>query len=179
MKMNALEDADIVRALYSATKAGVKVDLIVRDTCRFRPGIPGLSESGKVVSIVGRFLEHARINYFRNGGDEEYFIGSADLMQRNLKSRVEVLIPVEAPALRQELRLILDVQLGDQHSAWDMQPDGSYIRRHPASEDKSLNCQETLIGVAERRLAAAKKHKEKRMREKLMHHFQYRLKISQ
>ena len=179
MKMNALEDADIVRALYSATKAGVKVDLIVRDTCRFRPGIPGLSESGKVVSIVGRFLEHARINYFRNGGDEEYFIGSADLMQRNLKSRVEVLIPVEAPALRQELRLILDVQLGDQHSAWDMQPDGNYIRRHPSSEDKSLNCQETLIGVAERRLAAAKKHKEKRMREKLMNHFQYRLKISQ
>ncbi len=179
MKMNALEDVDIVKALYTATKAGVKVDLIVRDTCRFRPGIPGLSESGKVVSIVGRFLEHARMNYFKNGGDEEYFIGSADLMQRNLKSRVEVLVPIEAPALRQELRLILDVQLGDQHCAWDMQSDGSYIRRHPGSEDKSLNCQETLIGVAERRLAAAKKHKEKRMREKLMHHFQYRLKISQ
>ncbi|MEN8180011.1 MAG: polyphosphate kinase 1 [Pseudomonadota bacterium] len=179
MKMNALEDADIVKALYTATRAGVKVDLIVRDTCRFRPGIPGLSESGKVVSIVGRFLEHARINYFRNGGNEEYFIGSADLMRRNLKSRVEVLIPVEAPALRQELRLILDVQLGDQHAAWDMQPDGNYIRRQPAAEDKSLNCQETLIGVAERRVAAAKKHKEKRMREKLMYHFQYRLKNTQ
>lgn len=179
MKMNALEDPDIVKALYSASQAGVKVDLIVRDTCRFRPGIPGLSETGKVVSIVGRFLEHARINYFKNGGDEEYFIGSADLMQRNLKSRVEVLIPVEAPALRQELRLMLDVQLGDQHAAWDMQPDGSYIRRQPSLDDKSLNCQETLIGVAERRLAAAKKHKEKRMREKLMHHFQYRLKSSQ
>jgi polyphosphate kinase len=179
MKMNALEDPDIVKALYQATQGGVKVDLIVRDTCRFRPGIPGLSESGRVVSIVGRFLEHARINYFRNGGDEEYFIGSADLMQRNLKSRVEVLIPVEAPALRQELRLILDVQLADQQAAWDMQADGGYLRRKPAGDEKSLNCQETLIGVAERRLAAAKKHKEKRMREKLMHHFQYRLKHSQ
>ncbi|MCU7923191.1 MAG: polyphosphate kinase 1, partial [Candidatus Thiodiazotropha sp. (ex Dulcina madagascariensis)] len=120
MKMNALEDHDIVKALYKATQAGVKVELIVRDTCRFRPGIPGLSESGSVVSVVGRFLEHARITYFLNGGDEEYFIGSADFMQRNLMMRVEVLAPVESPALRQELRLILDVQLGDKHNTWDM-----------------------------------------------------------
>ncbi|MCG8486497.1 MAG: polyphosphate kinase 1, partial [Chromatiales bacterium] len=168
LKMNALEDPDIVKSLYKATQAGVKVELIVRDTCRFRPGIKGLSESGSVVSIVGRFLEHARITYFHNGGDEEYFIGSADLMQRNLMQRVEVLVPVEAPALRQELRLMLDVQLGDKHNAWDMQSDGTYIRRTPAEDDKSLNCQETLIGVAERRLEAAKKHREKRMREKLM-----------
>ncbi|MEW8624171.1 MAG: polyphosphate kinase 1 [Candidatus Thiodiazotropha sp.] len=176
LKMNALEDPDIVKSLYKATQAGVKVELIVRDTCRFRPGIKGLSESGSVVSIVGRFLEHARITYFHNGGDEEYFIGSADLMQRNLMQRVEVLVPVEAPALRQELRLMLDVQLGDKHNAWDMQSDGTYIRRTPAEEDKSLNCQETLIGVAERRLEAAKKHREKRMREKLMTHFKHRLK---
>ncbi len=176
MKMNALEDQDIVKALYKATQAGVKVQLIVRDTCRFRPGIPGLSETGSVVSVVGRFLEHARITYFQNGGDEEYFIGSADLMQRNLMKRVEVLMPVEPPALRQELRLILDVQLGDKHAAWDMQSDGSYVRRVPSEDDKSLNCQETLIGVAERRLEASKKHKEKRMREKLMYHFKHRLK---
>ncbi len=176
MKMNALEDVDIVKALYKATQAGVKVQLIVRDTCRFRPGIPGLSETGSVVSIIGRFLEHSRITYFQNGGDEEYFIGSADLMQRNLMKRVEVLVPIEPPALRQELRLTLDVQLGDKHAAWVMQPDGSYQRRVPAEGDKSLNCQETLIGVAERRLDAAKKHKEKRMREKLMHHFKHRLK---
>ncbi|MCU7914739.1 MAG: polyphosphate kinase 1 [Candidatus Thiodiazotropha sp. (ex Gloverina cf. vestifex)] len=176
MKMNALEDQDIVKALYKATRAGVKVQLIVRDTCRFRPGIPGLSESGSVVSIVGRFLEHARITYFQNGGDEEYFIGSADLMQRNLMKRVEVLVPVEPPALRQELRLMLDVQLVDKHAAWDMQADGTYVRRIPSEDDKSLNCQETLVGVAERRLEAAKKHKEKRMREKLMYHFKYRLK---
>ncbi len=176
MKMNALEDPDIIKALYKATQAGVKVQLIVRDTCRFRPGVPGLSETGSVVSIVGRFLEHARITYFQNAGDEEYFIGSADLMQRNLMKRVEVLVPVEPPALRQELRLILDVQLGDKHAAWDMQSDGSYVRRVPSEDDKSLNCQETLIGVAERRLEASKKHKEKRMREKLMYHFKHRLK---
>ncbi|MCU7905418.1 MAG: polyphosphate kinase 1 [Candidatus Thiodiazotropha sp. (ex Epidulcina cf. delphinae)] len=176
MKMNALEDHDIVKALYKATQAGVKVELIVRDTCRFRPGIPGLSESGSVVSVVGRFLEHARITYFLNGGDEEYFIGSADFMQRNLMMRVEVLAPVESQALRQELRLILDVQLGDKHNTWDMQSDGTYLRRTPAEDDKSLNCQETLVGVVERRLEAAKKHREKRMREKLMHHFKHRLK---
>ncbi|MET0065570.1 MAG: polyphosphate kinase 1 [Candidatus Thiodiazotropha sp.] len=175
LKMNALEDSDIVKGLYKATQAGVKVDLIVRDTCRFRPGIKGLSETGSVVSIVGRFLEHARITYFHNGGDEEYFIGSADLMQRNLMQRVEVLVPVEPPALRQELRLILDVQLSDKLNAWDMQPDGNYIRRVPSEDDKSMNCQETLIGVAERRLEAAKKHREKRMREKLMTHFRHRV----
>jgi polyphosphate kinase len=179
MKMNALEDYDIVKALYKATQAGVKVDLIVRDTCRFRPGIAGLSESGRVISIVGRFLEHARITYFLNGGDEEYFIGSADLMQRNLEKRVEVLTPVESPALRQELRLILDVQLGDKHNAWDMQSDGTYKRRYAENGDTSLNCQETLIGVVERRLNAAKKHREKRMREKLMNHFKQRLKNNQ
>jgi polyphosphate kinase len=134
MKMNALEDPDIVRALYKASRAGVKVDLIVRDTCRFRPGIPGLSENARVVSIVGRFLEHARILYFRNGGDEEYYIGSADMMRRNLESRVEVHAPVENPELRQELRLILDVQLADQRSAWDMQPDGSYVQRSRPDE---------------------------------------------
>ncbi|QYZ67558.1 MAG: polyphosphate kinase 1 [Gammaproteobacteria bacterium (ex Lamellibrachia satsuma)] len=178
MKMNALEDADIVKALYKATTTGVRVDLIVRNTCRLRPGIPGLSESAKVISIVGRFLEHSRITYFQNGGNEEYFIGSADLMHRNLESRVEVLIPVEASALRQELRLILDVQLSDQRSAWDMLADGNYVQRKPADNEKSLNAQETLIGVAKRRLAAAKRHKEKRMREKLVNHFQYRLKNS-
>ncbi len=119
MKMNALEDADITRALYQASQAGVKVDLIVRDTCRLRPGLPGLSENVTIISIVGRFLEHARIFYFRNGGNEEYYIGSADCMKRNLESRVEVVAPVEKPALRAELRYLLDTQLTDQRSAWD------------------------------------------------------------
>ncbi|KAA6184625.1 polyphosphate kinase 1 [Thiohalocapsa marina] len=174
MKMNALEDPDITRALYRASRAGVKVDLLVRDTCRFRPGIPGLSEGARVVSIVGRFLEHARILYFRNGGDEEYYIGSADMMRRNLESRVEVHAPVENAELRQELRLILDVQLADQRSAWDMQPDGSYVQRMPADET-AKGAQETLIGVADKRLAAAAKHKEKTLRSRLVSHFEHRL----
>ena len=174
MKMNALEDPAITRALYKASRAGVKVDLIVRDTCRYRPGLPGLSETGRVVSIVGRFLEHARILYFRNGGEEEYYIGSADMMRRNLDSRVEVLAPVESPELRQELRLILDVQFADSRSAWDMQSDGTYIQRQPEDET-AKGAQETLIGVAEKRLAAVAKHKERTLRSRLLSHFEHRL----
>jgi polyphosphate kinase len=153
---------------------GVKVDLIIRDTCRFRPGIPGLSENARVVSIVGRFLEHARILYFRNGGDDEYYIGSADMMGRNLESRVEVHAPVENPELRQELRLILDVQFADQRTAWDMQADGSYLQRMP-EEENAKGAQETLIGVTDKRLAAAAKHKEKTLRSRLLSHFERRL----
>ncbi|AGA91611.1 polyphosphate kinase 1 [Thioflavicoccus mobilis 8321] len=175
MKMNAIEDVEVTRALYKASRAGVKIDLIVRDTCRFRPGVPGLSEGARVISIVGRFLEHGRIMYFRNGGEEEYYIGSADMMGRNLESRVEVHAPVEDTAMRQELRLILDVQLSDQRSAWDMQPDGSYLQRRP-SDDNAKGAQETLIGVAERRLAASSKHKEKNFRSRLLNHFQRRVK---
>jgi polyphosphate kinase len=174
MKMNALEDREITRALYRATMAGVRVELIVRDTCRFRPGLPGISETGRVISIVGRFLEHGRIIYFRNGGDEEYFIGSADMMGRNLDSRVEVHAPVENPELRQELRLILDVQFADQRSAWDMDATGNYTQRVPA-DDKAKGAQETLMAVAERRLAAAGRHKERKMRSRLLSHFQWRL----
>ncbi|WP_238787642.1 polyphosphate kinase 1 [Thiospirillum jenense] len=174
MKMNALEDPDIIRALYKASRAGVKIDLIVRDTCRLRPGLPGISETIRVVSIVGRFLEHGRILYFRNGGNEEYYIGSADMMRRNLESRVEVLAPVERTELRQELRLILDVQFADYRSAWDLQSDGTYIQR--CSDDPNAKgAQETLIGVAEKRLAAAAKHKEKTLRSRLLSHFEHRL----
>jgi polyphosphate kinase len=170
--MNALEDADITKALYKASQAGVRVDLIVRDTCRFRPGVPGLSESARVISIVGRFLEHARIFYFRNGGDEEYYIGSADMMKRNLESRVEVVAPVEDPDMRQDLRLILDVQLADQRIAWDMQSDGSYVQRRPATDQLPRSSQEVLVGMADTRLAAAAKHKQKKVRRKLLNRFQ-------
>ena len=96
---------------------------------RLRPGVPGLSESATVISIVGRFLEHSRVLYFRNGGDEEYFIGSADCMKRNLNSRVEVYAPVEVEGLREKLRQMLDLQLNDHRSAWEMRPDGSYVQR--------------------------------------------------
>ena len=161
-KMNALEDKDVTAALYRASQAGVKVDLIVRDTCRLRPGIPGLSETVRVISIVGRFLEHTRIFYFLNGGNEEYFIGSADCMKRNLESRVEVVTPVETPELRQELRRILEVQLKDRRGAWDMQPDGSYIQRLPGEGDDSRDSQQILIDLAERRQKEAQRLKKRK-----------------
>lgn len=154
-KMNALEDADITAALYRAAQGGVKIDLIVRDTCRLRPGIPGISDSVRVISIVGRFLEHSRIFYFQNGGDEEYFIGSADCMKRNLESRVEVVTPIRKPELQAELRKILNVQLNNQRSVWEMQPDGSYVQRQPKNEQDKVGAQDTLINLAQTRLKQA------------------------
>ncbi|MYA44483.1 MAG: polyphosphate kinase 1 [Gemmatimonadetes bacterium] len=130
-QMNALEDPQVTRALYRASSKGVAVDLIARDSCRIRPGIPGLSENIRVISIVGRFLQHSRIYYFHNGGDEEYYIGSADCMARNLSARVEALVPVEDVTLRAELRQVLDIQLADRRCAWEMGPDGSYTQRKP------------------------------------------------
>jgi len=130
-KTNALEDADIAAALYRASQTGVKVDLLVRDTCRLRPGLPGISENIRVVSVIGRFLEHGRIYYFRNGGDEEYFIGSADCMKRNLESRVEAVIPIEDPLCRKELRTVLDAQLSGDHGEWEMQPTAAICGVHP------------------------------------------------
>jgi polyphosphate kinase len=144
-KVNALEDADITKALYRACQVGVQVNLIVRDSCRFLPGIPGVSENATVISIVGRFLEHARIYYFKNNGDEEYLIGSADAMQRNLESRVEVVAPVKAPKLREELRFILDTQLNDYRQAWDMRVDGTYVQRQPRNNDEEIGCHQRMI----------------------------------
>jgi polyphosphate kinase len=130
-KMNSLEDPEIVRALYDASAAGVEIDLLIRGVCRLRPGLSGLSERIRVVSIVGRFLEHARIFHFANAGSPEYFIGSADWMSRNLDRRVEAAVPVEAPELRAELQEILEAQLADNAQAWELRADGSYVRRRP------------------------------------------------
>jgi polyphosphate kinase len=148
-KMNALEDVDVTRALYRASRAGVKVDLIVRDTCRLRPGLPGISDNIRVVSVVGRFLEHGRVYYFRNGGEEEYFIGSADCMKRNLESRIEVVAPVEDPALRKQLRAVLDIQLGPDTDVWQLRSDGSYER--PTPPERQRRCHQLLIDLAEKR----------------------------
>ena len=147
--MNALEDADITRALYRASRAGVRIDLLVRDTCRLRPGIPGVSETVRVVSIVGRFLEHARVYYFRNRGADEYFIGSADCMKRNLESRVEVLTPVEDARARHELRTVLDLQLAPNRDAWEMREDGSYVKRPSEAEDRGA--QAALLQLVQQR----------------------------
>ena len=154
-KMNALEDPELTAALYRAAQGGVKVDLIVRDTCRLRPGIPGFSENVRVVSIVGRFLEHARIYYFRNAGHEEYYIGSADCMKRNLDSRVEIFTPIEKPAHCQQLRQILDLQLKDQRCAWDMRVDGSYVQRMPRKKKEEKGVQSQLAECHENAITMA------------------------
>ena len=119
-KINALEDARFTRLLYEAAQAGVQVDLIVRGICRLRPGLEGLSERVRVVSVVGRFLEHARIYYFENDGEPEYFIGSADLMERNMDERIEILTPIRQPDLREQLRDILEGQLDDPRQGWEL-----------------------------------------------------------
>jgi polyphosphate kinase len=159
-KMNALEDGDIVKALYRASMAGVKIDLFVRDTCRLRPGIKGLSDNIRVISTVGRFLEHARIYYFRNGGAEEYFISSADAMKRNLEARVEVLCPIEPPELARELRAMLDIYASDRRSSWDMKADGSYVQRMPDDESNEGSHQ-MLIANAEKRMKKSLRQKKK------------------
>lgn len=162
-KMNALEDADITEALYRASQAGVQVYLIIRDSCRLRPGVAGLSENIRVISIVGRFLEHARLYYFRNGGSEEYFLASADAMKRNLEYRIEVLVPVESEELRKELRTMLDLQLNDRRSAWDMQPDGSYQQRVTGEGNDARGSHEILIDRAEKRQKAGITLKKKKI----------------
>jgi polyphosphate kinase len=164
-KINALEDGDVVRALYQASMAGVTIDLIVRDTCRLRPGIPGLSETVTVISVVGRFLEHARIYYFHNGGSDEYFIASADAMKRNLEARVEILCPVEPAELTRELRIVFDTHLADQRSAWEMQSDGTYVQRIPA-DGSGEGSHRLLIARAQERVKEnLKKKKVKKTRK--------------
>lgn len=166
-KMNALEDTDITRALYRAARDGIQVDLVVRDTCRFRPGIPGLSENARVISIVGRFLEHTRIYYFQNGGNEEYFIGSADCMKRNLESRVEVVVPVEGEGQRRELRTLLDNQLADYRSGWEMQADGSYVQRTPRDESETKSSQQRSIELAKDRAKQAARYQKGRAQRRV------------
>jgi polyphosphate kinase len=163
-KINALEDGEITRALYQASQAGVHIDLIVRDTCRLRPGIPGLSDNVRVMSTVGRFLEHSRIFFFKNGGESEYFIGSADLMERNLDNRVEVFIPVEQPNLTTELRAVFDAHLNDRRNTWDMRPDGSYEQRRPANGDEVPGTQQVLMDSAAKRLKEATRLRKRKPR---------------
>jgi len=167
LKSNALTDMDVIAALYQASQAGVRVDLIIRDSCLLRPGIAGLSDNIRVVSIVGRFLEHSRIYYFRNNGQEEYYIGSADLMKRNLDRRVEVMAPVEAPTLQAQLREILNLQLGDRRGAWEMQPDGGYVQRRPEAREEKRSAQELLIEKSEKRLAEARRLYKKQFSKKI------------
>ena len=144
-KMNALEDTEIIETLYRASQAGVKIDLIVRGFCCLRPGVAGLSDNIRVISIVGRFLEHSRIFWFQNDGQSEIYMGSADWMSRNLSHRVEAATPIENPLLSQRLREMLDIMLADNRQAWDLGPDGTWIQRHPAAAEPELGSQSRLM----------------------------------
>ncbi|MBA3498569.1 MAG: polyphosphate kinase 1 [Gemmatimonadales bacterium] len=144
-KMNALVDPDIIAALYEASGAGVPVDLIIRGICCLRPGLPAVSETIRVVSIVGRFLEHSRAFYFLNGGEEEVYIGSADWMPRNLDRRIEAVTPIEQPADRQALRDLLLLMWEDNRQAWDLRPDGTYEQRRPPSPEAERATHRLLV----------------------------------
>jgi polyphosphate kinase len=144
-KMNALVDKRIIQALYSASQAGVRIDLQIRGICSLRPEVPGLSENIRVTSIVGRFLEHARIFYFRNGGEEEMLLGSADLMPRNLNRRVEVLFPVSRPVLDLIRDSVLFVHLQDNVQARQLLADNSYVRLQPGPAEEPLDSQSWML----------------------------------
>jgi polyphosphate kinase len=148
-KMNALADEAVIEALYEASQAGVAIDLVVRGICVLRPGVPGISERIRVVSIVGRFLEHSRIYSFENGGSPEVWIGSADWMPRNLRHRVEVLFPVEDAAIKERLRAeILATYLADRVKARRILSDGSHERLVPQPGEALVSAQAALLDVA-------------------------------
>jgi polyphosphate kinase len=155
-KMNALVDEDMIRALYDASRAGVRIQLNVRGICCLRPGLKGASESIEVVSIVDRFLEHSRVFHFRNGGDDEVYLSSADLMPRNLDRRIELLFPVEAPECKQKVLAALDASFQDNVKARRLLTDGSHRRRRPARGEEPLRTQIVLYREAQRLLERAR-----------------------
>jgi len=144
-KTNSLTDPHIIELLYEASQAGVKIDLIVRSICCLRPGVEGVSENIRVVSLVGRFLEHARIYAFSDGDDEQIYLGSADLMQRNLDRRVETAFPLRERHHRERVRRLLDLQLADNANGWELGPDGTFERRHPGDGEEQVDSQRILL----------------------------------
>ena len=157
-KMNALEDPQIIQTLYRASAAGVKIELFVRGFCCLRPGVAGLSENIRVTSIIGRFLEHSRFFYFQNGGGagEEFYLGSADWMTRNLSHRVEAAVPIEEGTLKEDLRQIIEIMREDNRNAWDLQADGTWVQRHPQEGETERGTQQRLMELADQRARAAK-----------------------
>jgi polyphosphate kinase len=144
-KMNQLQDTDMIRELYAASRAGVPIELNVRGLNCLRPGVESLSESIRVFGVVGRFLEHSRLYRFENGGEPEFFLGSADWMKRNLDRRVETVMPVLDKSVQRELDEIFAIYESDNCSAWDCGPDGKYRRRTPAEGEERRPAQEILI----------------------------------
>ncbi len=148
-KMNSLVDPQMIKILYEASQVGVQIDLVIRGMCCLLPGIKGVSENIRVISIIGRYLEHSRIFYFHNNGQEEVFIGSADWMRRNLDRRVEAVTPIEDPGIVKDLKEILDIMLADNRQAWDLQADGSYIQRRPTGDCPEKSAQKVLMERAQ------------------------------
>ncbi len=144
-KMNALVDQEMIVALYEASQAGAVVDLIVRGICCLKPGLPGVSDRIRVVSIIGRFLEHSRANYFLNGGHEEVYIGSADWMPRNLDRRIEAIVPIEDPGHRGAVRNVLTLMWEDDRQAWELNPDGTYEQRRPPAPQEERATHRRLV----------------------------------
>ncbi|PMB27589.1 polyphosphate kinase 1, partial [Fischerella thermalis CCMEE 5319] len=147
-KMNSLVDPQIIATLYEASQAGVEIDLIIRGICCLRPGVPDVSTNIRVISIIGRFLEHSRIFHFHNNGHDEIYIGSADWMPRNLDRRVEAVTPVEDPKILQNLQNILEIMLADNRQAWELKSDGSYVQRHPGKNEPERHTQNILMEMA-------------------------------
>ncbi|WP_109007041.1 polyphosphate kinase 1 [Nostoc commune] len=147
-KMNSLVDPQIIATLYEASRAGVQIDLIIRGVCCLRPGLKDISENIRIISIVGRFLEHSRIYYFHNNTQEEIYIGSADWMRRNLDRRVEVITPVKDPDIAKDLQEIMGIMLADNRQAWELQADGTYIQRRPYDDSPEANSQKILMNMA-------------------------------
>jgi polyphosphate kinase len=143
--MNQLQDPQMIRELYEASRAGVPIVLNVRGLCCLRAGVPGLSATIQVYSTLGRFLEHSRIYRFENNGAPEFFIGSADLMTRNLSRRMETVAPVRDPVIQAELEDILRTYEQDNCSAWDMQPNGEYVRRRPLEGEARRAAQQVFM----------------------------------
>jgi len=156
-KMNAIDDLGMIHRLYEASQAGVQIDLIVRGHSRLRPGLPGYSDNIRVISILGRFLEHDRIFYFHNNGFPLTYIGSADWRNRNLKERVELITPIEEPALQAQLIRNLEEALADNRLAWDLDQDGRYTLRYPAPGEKTRDFHRTLMKLAKKRAKKARK----------------------
>jgi polyphosphate kinase len=154
MKMNSIIDGPVIGAIYRASQAGVPVDLIIRGITGLRPGVPGVSDNVRVISIVGRFLEHARVFAFTVGGETRYWIGSADMMARNLDNRVELVAPIDDPTACAEIQTVLDLQLADTALAWRLGPDGEWTRVRPADGEDPLDSQQALMDLASRQARA-------------------------
>jgi polyphosphate kinase len=148
IKVNALTDDAVIAELYKASQAGAKVDIVARSICSLRPGVPGLSETIQVRSILGRFLEHSRLFFFQAGKKTSYYLGSADLMPRNLDHRLEVVAPVEDPALQARLKNAFETLLADNESAWELQSDGNWKRLRPKKDESSRGAQAIFMRAA-------------------------------